>query len=151
IGVAVNAQLQDERSQDSVSALLFDDDSILLAHSQTDADGLSRVVHQRLDGDAGLARSEPILASRELCAMPSQGGNGAHGRFMVFTTEAGGIGIKPSDLFNPDAPVLLLRDEGGSPIGPRLAVGPSGGLAAWLEPVSGYDAEIHIQGFSGSG
>lgn len=150
-GAAMNGQLQDERSQDSVSALVLDDNSILLAHSQTDIDGQSRVVHQRLEDRADAPSSEPVLASRELCAMPSQGGSHDHGRFMVFTTEGGGIGIKPSDLFDPDAPVLLLREEGGGPLTPKLAVGPSGGLAAWLEPGIGYAAEIRVQGFSATG
>lgn len=79
--------------------------------------------------------------------MSSQGGSEAGNQFIAFATKAGSVALKSSGVFNPDSQLLLLRDEGGTPISPKIATGTRAGAAVWLEPLSGYDAEIHLQAF----
>ena len=151
VGASIDGNLQDERSQSAPSALLGDDNSLTLAWSETDVDGNNQVLHVHIDADAEQPVGAPILASRQGGSMSSQGGNESEGQFMAFITEDGAVAVKPSELFNAEAPVLHVREPGGGPLAPKIAVGPTGGAVAWIEPLTGFNGEIHLQGFVGDG
>jgi hypothetical protein len=151
VGDAINPELTDELVQNMVSASIDDEGSVVMSWTRASDNEQEHAVHVRVEADSDVPANEPIRVCANDCSMVSLGGSGDRGQFLAAVAQDGTIGLKPSTLFNAEAPMLTVGSPGPAPIYPTVAVGPENGALAWLAPTSGFNAEIHLQGFSVDG
>lgn len=148
VGDAINAQLSDELAQNMVSASLDDDGRIVLSWTVESDTQVEHALHVQVDAESDEPATPPTRVCADDCTMVSLGGNEHLGQYVATVALDGTIALKPSTLFNPLAATLRLGTPGGAPIYPTVAVGPDNGAVAWLAPISGFNAEIHLQAFA---
>jgi hypothetical protein len=151
VGGAINAQLSDELVQNMVSASLADDGSVVMSWTRESDNELEHAVHVAVESDSDAPANEPIRVCTNECSMVSLGGNEHRGQYVAAVAPDGTIALKPSTLFNAEAPLLTVGTPGDTPMFPTIAVGPESGAVAWLSQLSGFNAEIHLQAFTGDG
>ena len=151
VGDAINAQLSDELVQDMVSASIDDNGSVIMGWTRASDNEAKHAVHVRIESDSAVPANEPIRVCADDCTTVSLGGNEDRGQYVAAVAPDGTIAMKPSTLFNAEAPMLTVGSPGAAPIYPTIAVGPDSGAIAWLSPTTGFNAEIHLQAFAGDG
>jgi len=150
LGATIDGELSDSLSQDSVTASLKDDGSLIMGWTRESDTTPVYAVHVRVDAEADTLETPPVRLCADSCSMVSLGGDDDRGDFVTVVAADGTLAIKPSSQFDESAPMLYLGTAGATPLYPTIAVGPQGGAVAWLQPTTGYNAEIHIQGFGNS-